>query len=82
MLFLYAQIHDVQGAFAEHSRIIHEISGTSGRYKVVEVRKSADLDDCDALIIPGGESTAMRIIATEASENGMLLPSPFVNPLR
>jgi 5'-phosphate synthase pdxT subunit len=45
----------VQGAFAEHLKILDAI-GVEG----VEVRLPADLDGVSALILPGGESTAQR----------------------
>jgi 5'-phosphate synthase pdxT subunit len=45
----------VQGAFAEHIRILTEIG-----VEAVPVRLPTDLEDVAGLIIPGGESTAMR----------------------
>lgn len=45
----------VQGDFREHLDTLRAI-GVEG----VEVRLPADLDGVDALILPGGESTAMR----------------------
>ncbi len=49
----------VQGAFAEHSRILRELGA-----RVVELRQATDLEqDFDRLVLPGGESTAQgRII--------------------
>jgi len=44
----------LQGAFAAHVRALHELGVES-----TEVRLPADLDDCEALIMPGGESTTM-----------------------
>lgn len=44
----------LQGAFAKHLEMLHSL-GVKG----VEVRKPEDLAHCDALIIPGGESTTM-----------------------
>lgn len=44
----------LQGAFAKHAEMLHKLG-----VKVVEVRKPADLALCDALIIPGGESTTI-----------------------
>ncbi len=43
-----------QGDFAEHIAVLHSL-----RMPSVEVRSVADLTKCDALIIPGGESTVM-----------------------
>jgi 5'-phosphate synthase pdxT subunit len=45
----------VQGDFAEHIRMLESL-GVEGR----EVRLPADLNGVDGLILPGGESTAMR----------------------
>jgi 5'-phosphate synthase pdxT subunit len=45
----------MQGAFAEHVRAL-EACGASAR----EVRTSEQLDSCDGIVIPGGESTAIR----------------------
>jgi 5'-phosphate synthase pdxT subunit len=45
----------VQGAFAEHLEILRQLG-----VDAVAVRLRADLDGISGLIIPGGESTAMR----------------------
>ena len=45
----------MQGAFAEHVRAL-EACGV----EAVEVRTATQLDDCDGIVIPGGESTAIR----------------------
>ena len=42
----------VQGDFAAHARVLAELGSDS-----VEVRTPADLEGCDGLILPGGEST-------------------------
>lgn len=44
----------LQGAFAKHVAMIRSLGA-----KAVEVRKPGDLAACDALIMPGGESTTM-----------------------
>jgi 5'-phosphate synthase pdxT subunit len=50
----------LQGAFAAHQRAL-EAAGASTR----QVRKPADLDGIDALVMPGGESTTMsRLLVT------------------
>jgi len=50
----------LQGDFAEHEAILDRL-GVATR----EVRLPSDLDDLDALIIPGGESTTItRLMAT------------------
>lgn len=48
----------LQGAFAEHVQILRQL-GVDAR----EVRKAEELDGLDGLIIPGGESTAMALVA-------------------
>ncbi len=49
----------LQGAFHEHKNMLRELDATP-----VEVRLPAHLDDLDALIIPGGESTTIGKLAT------------------
>ena len=44
----------LQGGFAKHMAMLQSI-GASPR----EIRKPEELDECDALIIPGGESTTI-----------------------
>jgi hypothetical protein len=48
----------LQGAFREHISAFAEIG-----YRALEVRTAKDLDACDGLVIPGGESTAIALIA-------------------
>lgn len=48
----------LQGAFLEHIKLLAEIGVAA-----VEVRKPEELSGVDALIIPGGESTSMGLIA-------------------
>ncbi len=50
----------VQGAVREHVRAIADVGADA-----VEVRLPRDLVDLDALILPGGESTAMRRLIDE-----------------
>src|SRR5215467_2882825 len=42
----------VQGDFAAHAEMLHSLGA-----ETVEVRTPADLQGCDGLILPGGEST-------------------------
>jgi 5'-phosphate synthase pdxT subunit len=49
----------LQGDFREH-RVMLERLGAGTR----EVRRPADLEGCDALVIPGGESTTMHRLMT------------------
>ncbi len=45
----------MQGAFAEHVRALERAGAVA-----FEVRTPAELDRCEAIVIPGGESTAIR----------------------
>jgi 5'-phosphate synthase pdxT subunit len=45
----------MQGAFAEHVRMLREVGADA-----VELRTAEHLADVDAIVIPGGESTAIR----------------------
>lgn len=47
----------LQGAFREHIRALHDLD-----VEAVEVRRPADLDGLDGLIMPGGESTSIRML--------------------
>lgn len=49
----------LQGAFIEHVRSLH---ATDEKIKVVMVKKESDLSGLQGLIIPGGESTTMKIV--------------------
>jgi pyridoxal 5'-phosphate synthase pdxT subunit len=46
----------LQGDFEAHAKILHQLGAVAR-----EVRVPADLDELDALIIPGGESTVMTL---------------------
>jgi pyridoxal 5'-phosphate synthase pdxT subunit len=46
----------VQGDFAAHGRVLHELGATA-----VEIRTPDQLRDVDGLIIPGGESTTISM---------------------
>lgn len=48
----------LQGAFREHIAMLKRLN-----VEVVEVRLAQDLDGLDGLIIPGGESTSMGLVA-------------------
>lgn len=64
----------LQGAFAEHIEFLDQALAElnlRNEYEVKQVRTAAQLDVCTALVIPGGESTAMSLIA---ERNGMLEP--------
>ena len=71
----------LQGAFVEHLGLLRkaasEIATTSGEldrsplFGFTEVRVERQLRLCDALIIPGGESTTICLVA---AESGLLEP--------
>lgn len=48
----------LQGAFAEHVNILRRLGA-----EVVEVRMPKHLDGLDGLVLPGGESTSMGLVA-------------------
>lgn len=48
----------LQGDFREHLQAVKDC-GEEG----IEVRRSSELDICDALILPGGESTTISLLA-------------------
>ena len=65
----------LQGAFHEHTKLLHAaaalISSPPTHWTITEVRNASDLAKCDALIIPGGESTTMSLVA---ARSGLLEP--------
>jgi 5'-phosphate synthase pdxT subunit len=68
----------LQGAFNEHLQLLRSAasllnarSSSHHTYTFLEVRTVPELDQCDALIIPGGESTAISLVA---QRSGMLEP--------
>jgi len=50
----------LQGAFREHIQALRRLG-----VDAVEVRRPQDLEDLDGLIIPGGESTTIRLLMHE-----------------
>lgn len=62
----------LQGAFAEHITLLHHASSSIPHpISIIEVRTPQQLESCDALIIPGGESTAISLVA---ERSGLLEP--------
>ena len=68
----------LQGAFLEHIKLLEKAAAvlkSSTRQDVtwhfLEVRNPEELARCNALIIPGGESTTMSLIA---ERSGLLEP--------
>lgn len=63
----------LQGAFKEHIHLLNQATNNYDGYEIsyIEVRNQQQLSTCDALIVPGGESTSMSLIA---ERSGMLEP--------
>lgn len=68
----------LQGAFHEHLLLLHQAStqlrqrnDTEVKWQFIQVRNRQQLEACDALIIPGGESTAVSLVA---ARSGLLEP--------
>lgn len=70
----------LQGGFLEHLSLLHKsaqhLASTSSHtakrsFDFIEVRNPQDLARCDALIIPGGESTTIALIA---AQSGLMEP--------
>jgi len=54
----------LQGAFEEHEASFRRLDVVrKHNIEILQVRTCEQLDSCDALVIPGGESTTMKIIA-------------------
>ncbi|THU80976.1 SNO glutamine amidotransferase [Dendrothele bispora CBS 962.96] len=62
VVIVYDSHPALQGAFAEHQKSQERLE-SNGEVKVVQVRTKEDLDKCDALVIPGGESTTIALLA-------------------
>ncbi|PGH13397.1 pyridoxal 5'-phosphate synthase, glutaminase subunit Pdx2 [Helicocarpus griseus UAMH5409] len=61
----------LQGAFSEHLTLLHKAAAFLSpsepqKWNFIEVRTPAQLDSCDGLIIPGGESTAISLVASRS----------------
>ena len=69
----------LQGAFSEHIQLLHqaaayidsEPSAPTRNWSFIEVRTVAQLNSCAALILPGGESTTISLVA---ARSGILEP--------
>ncbi|KAL8414443.1 hypothetical protein RB594_005615 [Gaeumannomyces avenae] len=61
----------LQGAFAEHLTLLRRagatIAGESPAFEFMEVRTPEQLARCDALVIPGGESTTLAFVAKQTN---------------
>ena len=58
----------IQGAFYEHFKLLQQAAGeVPGReWTFNEIRTPKELEQCDALIIPGGESTTVALVAARS----------------
>lgn len=62
----------LQGAFHEHLVLLHEASKhlesvPTVQWNFIEVRTHEQLAACDGLIIPGGESTTVSLVAARSN---------------
>lgn len=62
----------LQGAFHEHVVLLHQASTQIAsiplvKWAFIEVRTAEHLAQCDGLIIPGGESTTVSLVATRSN---------------
>ena len=70
--FVFALTTALQGAFIEHINHLNTLRHlTFPPFIPIEVRTKLDLAQCHALIIPGGESTTMALVA---EREGLLEP--------
>ena len=68
----------LQGAFSEHIQLLRQAAkelkqrqDINVRWEFIEVRTPQELAQCEGLIIPGGESTTMSLVA---ARSGILEP--------
>jgi len=54
----------LQGAFVEHKNILDKIN-----IKTILIKKKEDIEICDGIILPGGESTCISIIEENIFDN-------------
>ncbi len=64
----------LQGAFNEHVQLLRQAAKILNAKNIAkrnwifrEVRKEAELNSCDALILPGGESTTISLVAQRSN---------------
>lgn len=68
----------LQGAFSEHVQLLRQAASelksrgaADVKWDFIEVRTPQELSRCEGLIIPGGESTTMSLVA---ARSGILEP--------
>lgn len=65
----------LQGAFYEHTQLLKKAANAlaqsqdipASQWEFIEVRTPSQLDRCDALILPGGESTTISLVAASSN---------------
>lgn len=60
----------LQGAFVEHVELLKQAASalaSSTEWEFIEVRTPQELERCAALILPGGESTTMSLVAARSN---------------
>lgn len=60
----------LQGAFVEHIQLLKQAAAglaPTSQWEFIEVRTPPELERCDALILPGGESTTMSLVAARSN---------------
>ena len=60
----------LQGAFVEHVYLLKKAAAgfsSGSQWEFIEVRTPQELERCDALILPGGESTTMSLVAERSN---------------
>lgn len=58
----------LQGAFIEHVNLLKQAVGQdSADWEFIEVRTPQELARCDGLVLPGGESTTMSLVAARSN---------------
>ncbi|KAM0748193.1 SNO glutamine amidotransferase, partial [Meredithblackwellia eburnea MCA 4105] len=58
----------LQGGVSEHIHLLNQVSQSHPQLQleIIQVKSIADLDRCNSLIIPGGESSTLSILAKQA----------------
>ncbi|THC93428.1 hypothetical protein EYZ11_007087 [Aspergillus tanneri] len=63
----------LQGAFYEHVQLLKKAAASltsgqsSSKWEFIEVRAPQELERCDGLILPGGESTTISLVAARSN---------------
>ncbi|EFY86459.1 Senecionine N-oxygenase [Metarhizium acridum] len=72
MILLTIGVLALQGGFIEHINLVRKAAEQLKLHvSVIEVRTAQELARCDGLIIPGGESTTISLVA---AQSGLLEP--------